>query len=134
MANTVKEAASREHQDLVKRLIDQFLKDGLTIVEAAYEGYTQPHKIGRHEPDIIATNAEELWFIGEAKRCDDLTSTRSREQFQDFSNTKMKGGRSNDKILPFHIVTQRRCEQELQSVLSELGLNAKPNITRWFKD
>ena len=131
--STLREAASEEHQALVKALIDKFVTDGLTVVKAAYEGYEEPYAIGRHEPDIIATNAYELYSIGEAKRCDDLTSQRSREQFEDFSNSHMTSGRSNGVTVPFHIITPKSCEQATSLVLSQLGLTAKPNVRWWVR-
>ena len=132
MTNVVKEAASNEHQKLVKALIDTFVQNKLQILQAAYEGYKEPDKVGRHAPDIRAYKPdEELIVIGEAKICEDLASERSKEQFRDFSSTQMKTGKSEGKVVPFHIITPKVCKDELNLVLKQLGLSDKPNITRW---
>jgi hypothetical protein len=132
LARVVGEAASDEHQKLVKALIDKFVNDGLTIRQASYSGYDQPEKMGRHDPDILARNdAEELTIIGEAKTCDDLTSDRSKEQFQDFSNRQMITGKSKEKAVPFHVIVPKACEEDLAVVLKQLGISNKPNVFRW---
>lgn len=132
MTNVVKEAASNEHQKLVKALIDKFIENKLEIRQAAYEGYPEPDMAGRHVPDIRAYKPdEELNVIGEAKICEDLASERSKEQFQDFSSRQMTSGKSEGEAVPFHIVTPKACKDELVLVLTELGLSDKPNITRW---
>jgi hypothetical protein len=127
-----KEAVSDEHQRLVRALIDKFTSDGLEIVEAAYEGYPQPQKEGWHEPDIRAFDkANGLIVIGEAKRCDDLTSDRTKEQFQDFASRIMAKGKSEQQAIPFHVITPKKCENELLSLLEDLGILKKPNVFRW---
>ena len=128
---TVKEAASDMHQKLVKALIDQFEKDGLKVENAAYEGYPEPYKIGKHEPDIIARSPQDIVSIGEAKTCDDLTSDRSKEQFVDFSKQSMNGGKSNGATVPFHIITSKTCNADLHAVLKNLRLEGKANINIW---
>jgi len=128
----MKEAVSDEHQKLVKALMDKFTRDGLGILEAAYEGYSEPQKEGRHEPDIRAYDmATELLVIGEAKICDDLSSGRSKEQFQDFANRIMSTGKCENQAIPFHAITPKKCEDELIAVFEELGILNKPNVHRW---
>jgi hypothetical protein len=132
LAKVARERASEEHQRLVKALIDKFIKDGLKIRQASYSGYDEPEKIGRHEPDIRARNDnEELNIIGEAKMCDDLTSDRTKEQFQDFSSRQMSTGKSKGRVLPFHVIVPKACKKDLATVLEELGLLNKPNVFRW---
>jgi hypothetical protein len=132
LAGIVGEAASDEHQRLVKALIDKFIKDGLRILQASYVGYEEPEKKGRHEPDIIGRDDnEELNIIGEAKTCDDLTSDRSKEQFQDFSGRYMEGGKSDGKAVPFHVAVPKICANDLNAVLQELGVLGKPNVFTW---
>jgi hypothetical protein len=132
LEKSLKEAASDEHQRLVKALMDLFEKDGLKIVEAAYEGYSEPIKQGRHEPDILARNSDGLLVVGEAKRCDDLNSARSREQFHDFSNRVMPKGKLEGTTVPFHVITPKKCKAEIWEVLRELGLSDKKNIRVWM--
>ncbi|HUK27101.1 MAG TPA: hypothetical protein VLV31_01640 [Candidatus Acidoferrales bacterium] len=123
-------AAIDEHQKLVNALVIRFVNDGLEIENADLEGYEEPYKIGRHEPDIIARNvSEDLVVIGEAKNCADLTSDRSREQFQDFSNAAMREGKSQGHSVPFYIVVQKNCASHAASVLAQLNVNNKPNVT-----
>ena len=128
----VLEAASNEHQRLVKTLIEKFLKDGFKIRKASYPGFDEPEKAGRHEPDIRAYDDKEgINIIGEAKTCDDLTSNKSKEQFEDFSSRQMTAGKSEGKVVPFHVIVPETCEQQLAAVLQELGVLNKPNVFRW---
>lgn len=125
----MKEAASDEHQKLVKVLMDKFTGDGLEILEAAYEGYSKPQNEGRHEPDIRAYDkAQDLVIIGEAKMRDDLSSDRSKEQFQDFASRKMSKG---EQVIPFHAITPKACADHLTAVFEELGILNKANVHRW---
>jgi len=120
LSKSTKMAASVEHQRMVKGLMDKLKELGFRITHAAYEGYNEPYKIGRHEPDIIAyKDEEELTAIGEAKTCDDLDEQRTEEQFQDFSNKVMPRGKSQGKSVPFHIIVPKKCETELYQKLVE---------------
>lgn len=128
----MKEAESDIHQKLVKVLIDKFVNDGLEIVKAAYEGYEEPYKVGAHKPDIIAQDkTTELFSIGEAKRCEDLTSDRTKQQFRDFSDQKMTGGKSTGVAVPFHIVVPKRCRNDVVPILVQLGIGSRTNIKIW---
>lgn len=127
-----KESASDEHQTLVKALIDKFVNDGLVIIKAAYEGYDEPYKIERHKPDIIAKDSNtDIVSIGEAKLCDDLTSDRTKEQFEDFSSRVVTEGKSKGATVPFHIVVPKSCPDDVVSVLAKLHLGDKSNIKVW---
>jgi hypothetical protein len=128
----VLEAASNEHERLVKTLIEKFLKDGFKIRQASYPGFNEPEKAGRHAPDVRAYDDKAgLNVIGEAKTCDDLTSDKSKEQFEDFSSRQMTEGKSQGKVVPFHVIVPETCEQQLAVVLQELGIVNKPNVYRW---
>jgi hypothetical protein len=125
-------ASNAEHESLVKSLLDQFIIDGLKILNADYEGYDMPYKVGRHEPDIIAMNpATEVVSIGEAKLCTDLTSERTREQFEDFSNRQMAIGVAKNEPVPFHILTPLSCAHKVWTVLYQSGLDKRGNIIVW---
>jgi len=132
MSGLAGEAESGEHQRLVKALIDQFIFDGLEILNAAYQGYEKPYKIGRHEPDIIAQNPKtEVVSIGEAKVCADLESEKTQEQFEDFSNRQMAVGTTKNVAVPFHILTPPTCAHTVWTVLFKLSLDKRNNIVVW---
>jgi hypothetical protein len=127
-----REAASDEHQALVKALMDKFVNDGLSIEKAAYAGYEEPYTVGRHEPDIIARDSStELLYIGEAKLCADLSSERTQEQFEDFATKFMSRGRSQNASVPFHIIAPTSCAQAVWTILGQLGLDRRANIRVW---
>lgn len=78
MSEPVKLAASPEHQQMVGALIGKLKELEFRITHAAYEGYEEPDKIGRHEPDIIAyRDEEEIVAIVEAKICEDMNNQRT---------------------------------------------------------
>lgn len=129
---STKEDAGDLHQKLVRALIKKFVLEGLEILKAADEGYEEPYKIGRHKPDIIARDAQkETFSIGEAKICDDLTSDRTKEQFEDFSSRVMGEGKSKGTTVSFHVVVPKSCEDNAWLMFRTLGLSDRINIKVW---
>lgn len=119
--------ASDEHQRIVKALIDYFIYLGYTIQCAAYEGYSQCEKVGRHEPDVIAHDGKGLLHIGEAELCDTLNNQDTKEQFLDFSNMHMTKSKTD---VPLYIAVPSDCpESNVTEVLEELGIENRTNIT-----
>ena len=98
--------ASEEHQEIVKGLINHFESKGLTIICAAYEGYDECKKEGKHEPDVVAKDSSGLHYIGEAETCDSLDDPDTEEQFNDFSHRKMT---KSEKSVPFYIGIPKDC-------------------------
>lgn len=118
-----------EHKKLVKGIMDHFEKKGLKIISASYEGYDKCEVIGNHEPDVIAQKFDEdYYYIGEAKTCENLTSDRTREQFEDFGNTVMLKKGATRTYLPFCIAVPVKCIDDLKSYLTEIGLGMNENI------
>jgi hypothetical protein len=121
----VENMASDEHQILVKKLIDHFESKRLTIQCAAYGGYDECPKYGRHEPDVVAMDSSGLLYIGEAETCGSLSDEDTRRQFVDFSNRAM----ANDKRkIPFYIAIPTTCENGLLQILDDLGVRSRDNI------
>jgi hypothetical protein len=114
---------SAEHQTLVGALLNHF-RTALhyQILEAAYSGYSEPSKHGRHEPDIVARDPDGILQLAEAKVGADISSERAREQFLDFSDRVMTG---TNIAVPFHIIVYKPDEQVLISRLNELSLGQK---------
>ena len=118
---------SPTHKKLVKALVEKFEKDGVKVTHATLEGYKEPYKIGRHEPDIIAQDSRGVLIIGEAKTKDDLDSETSKEQFLDFSSMMMSESILRGMPIPFHIIIKENTLLDLKSVLVFLGLDYKIN-------
>jgi hypothetical protein len=120
---------NNEHKKLVKGIIDHFESKGLKIISAAYDGFEKCEIIGNHEPDVIAKKSnEENYYIGEAKTCENLTTDRTMEQFEDFGNTViLKEGKTRINI-PFCIAVPKKCIDDLTSFLTEMGLGMNENI------
>ncbi len=118
-----------EHKKLVKGIINHYESMGLKIISASYDGYDKCEIIGNHEPDVIAQKPnEEIYYIGEAKTCDNLTNDRTREQFEDFGNTVMLKEGVTRKYLPFCIAVPKECIDELEKNLVDFGLSMNENI------
>lgn len=113
------------HQSLTNALISAFQNRGYTILKAAGGAYTEPYKIGRHKPDIIAKDNNGLLIIGEAKIGEDLFSERAKEQFLDFSSRIMSEGPLRGVKIPLHIIVQQKDVGTLRQVLGNLGLANK---------
>lgn len=114
-----------EHDRLVNSLVLALQKEGYTILSASLDGYSQPHRIGRHEPDIIGKDANGLVILGEAKTSDDIDTERSREQYLDFSNRIMSDGLLKGRQVPLHIIVSRQSSPILRQVIVDLGLSYK---------
>jgi len=97
-------------------------KLGYTILNASYEGYDEPEAHGRHEPDIVARDSDEILHLAEAKLGEDLSSSTTEEQFLDFSNRVMP---ETDIPIPFHIIVYAGDKQNLIDKLRQLGLEQK---------
>ena len=101
----------------------------MKILAASYDGYEKCEIIGNHEPDVIAQKPnEEFYYIGEAKTCNNLTSDRTREQFEDFGNTVMLKEGSTRSFLPFCIAVPKKCIEDLEKNLVDFGLSMNENI------
>lgn len=112
---------SPQHQKLVAALADHFRsKLGLTILNAALPNFNAPIAYGRHEPDIIARDSNNVLHLAEAKASyDDIFSETAKEQFIDFSNLVMT---ETNVVVPFHIVVFKEDESHLLNHLNQLGL------------
>lgn len=113
------------HQTLVNALISAFQSRGYTIVRAVGGNYSEPYKIGRHEPDIIAKDNNGLLIIGEAKVGEDLFSETTKEQLVDFSNRIMSEGLLRGVKIPLHIIVPQKDTGTVRQVLGSLGLTNK---------
>jgi len=120
---------SNEHKKLVKGIIDHFESKGLKIISASYDGFEKCEMIGNHEPDVIAKKSnEDKYCIGEAKTCENLTTDRTREQFEDFGNAVILKEGVTRTYLPFCIAVPKKCIDDLKSYLTEMGLGMNENI------
>lgn len=98
-------------------------------ISASYNGFEKCEVIGNHEPDVIAQKSnEDDYYIGEAKICENLTTERTREQFEDFGNTVILKEGATRIYLPFCIAVPKKCIDELKSYLTEIGLGMNENI------
>lgn len=113
---------------MVFNLIQYFQTNGLRITCAAHAGYESCEKEGRHEPDLKAISTNELISIGEAKTCQDLSSTVTKEQLRDYATRVMKGGKSDGQPVQFYLLVSKDCVGDAWKVLRELGLDARQNV------
>jgi len=129
---SLNEAESDEHKRLVKAIIDELKKQGFEILTADYNGYEPSQKVVNHVPDVKAWKREnELVAFGEAKTSDDFDNDRTKEQFIEFSNRRMKDGKSKGATVPLCIGITNGSEKELEACLVKLGLDKKTNIYKW---
>ena len=122
---------NEEHKKLVVGLIEHFKSKDLEIISADHEGYDKCETIGSHEPDVIAYETKnDLYYIGEAKTCDDLTTDHTREQLEDFANAVIPKPGHERKFLPFCIAIPKDCIDELEKCILEYGLSMNENIEK----
>jgi len=117
---------SQRHETVVKAVMDYFGRQAWRVTAAAYEGYDEPSKVGRHEPDVIAVDTRGVVVYGEAKTGDgDIGTQHSREQYHDFSSRVMT---DSGTTCPLYLCVVSGHEPELRRVLSAEGLSGKSNI------
>ena len=115
--------AYTERQLILKKLIDYFESQGLTIKCADYEGYNLCKRIKEYVPDVIATDPEtEISSIGEARTCDDFDSAESKARIQNFSELLMTHGASQGTEVPLYVMVPRSCISSLIRLMQSLGL------------
>ncbi len=116
--------------NLVRAIIDLFEEKGLTVKFAKISGYDNPQVIKRHSPDVLAIDANEgLAYIGLAKSCDELETSQTLEQFEDFSKRLMKTGRSEKVRAPFIIAVPAECKDKVKEVFEKHSLSWRDNIS-----
>lgn len=114
------------HDGIVVGLVGYCKGKGWVVDTAALPGYTEPPKIGRHEPDMTGRNQGGVVIIGEAKTGEgDLGTAHSREQYQDFSSREMVKTKTP---CPFYVCVPKEHKAELERVLAEEGVLNKPNV------
>jgi hypothetical protein len=115
---------SKEHQELVKELIEYFTQEGFTVTHADFDNFEHCYKIGRHAPDVIAYNSlDNSYHIGEAETCDSLEDQQTLEQFEDFSNTEI------DKTnVQFYALVPELCLEKVENTLRDLGIESDSNV------
>lgn len=120
---------SEEHNFLIKRLIDQFLKKGLKVSLANYVNYDKPMKIKRHSPDVLAINRKNgLVYIGLTKTCNELSDNITKEQFTDFSRRLSKTQTSEKIRIPFYICVPESCKSRIKESFEEFEIPWNENI------
>lgn len=105
----------QDHNSLVKGLIDYFQRKEFEISFANYPGYKKPFTINRHSPDVIAYDRKSnLIHIGEAKVCNELTDSLTREEFEDFPKSVMTNGKLSGTNMPFVICVPDECKSKIK--------------------
>lgn len=95
---------------LVHGLVNYFKNQGLVVACATCEGFEDPVKVGEHQPDVIAHDkTNDLFYIGHAKTCDDLSSERIWKQIRELANLEMTGGKSQGQRLPYFLAAPDSC-------------------------
>jgi len=85
-----------------------------------------PPSLKRHRPDLIGFNSKSKKIcIGEAKTKNDLNSSRTREQIEDYSSLITKSNKEVDFIIGVPISGIKK----LNEILKKLELSNRSNIT-----
>lgn len=126
--------ASKAHQFLVTCIVRKMREKGYEVV--AFDGdYTKvsdipfkmPPKVMRHRPDILGMNVQDTRLcIGEAKTLNDLTSTRTKEQLEDYANVILEESKPKCELI---VAIPKSAEDTLISMLNSLGINASDNVS-----
>jgi hypothetical protein len=108
---------SELHQELVISLVSRIAEGHGEVTHAVNSGtLSDPPKIGRHEPDVLATGLGGTQVIGEAKTGPDLFESHSLEQFEDFTHHEVEG-----ETAALVVMVPRGFEEDARSALEEAG-------------
>jgi len=111
-------AAGEEHEEVKKRLAKYMQTEysyTITHMADAAPKYTEPPKIGRHIPDILAEKKvgdKTQKAIGEAKSCTGLDDEETKEQIEDYDYKKSKH--------EFFLGVPESCLDKATELMSEL--------------
>jgi len=131
---------SKAHQMIIGLIGRKMREKGYSIVafdgkEYLFNGKALklPMIIKRHRPDIIGYNSKTMRIcIGEAKTGNDLSSIRTKEQLEDYSNIKQI---SIEEFMEVIIGILKSSELDLLKLLKKLSLNKKENVSYiWLPD
>lgn len=85
---------TRQHQRILAIVLKAMSQRGFSLVavDGKTEGWDQvgigrPGDFGRHRPDAVGIQADGTIGIAEAKTADDVASSRTREQLEDYLAT-----------------------------------------------
>lgn len=85
---------TRQHQRILAIVLKAMNRRGFSLVavDGKTEGWDQvglrrPDGLGRHRPDAVGIQADGTIGIAEAKTADDVASSRTREQLEDYLAT-----------------------------------------------
>ena len=118
-------AASPEHQNLVKGLVDYLTSKGWRVTHASgISGFEAPWQVDKYIPDLIA-ESNGVYALGEAETCESIASEHTAAQVDEFSNRIMKNGGA---AVPFFIVVPKVCFGRLEELL-RTRFQSRTNIT-----
>lgn len=89
---------TKQHQRILAIVLKAMRQRGFALVAVDGEtegwgrvGLGQPGDFGRHRPDAIGVLADGTLGVGEAKTADDVASSRTREQLEDYLTSSDEG-------------------------------------------
>ena len=108
-------AASPEHQNLVRALVDYLNKNGWKVTHAAgISGYPAPWQVDKYMPDVIAQSTDGVYAFGEAETCDTIMTEHTAAQIEEFSTRTMK---NDGATIPCYVVVPKICFGRLEELL-----------------
>jgi hypothetical protein len=123
--------AGTKHQFILGLVVKLMREQGISIVgvDGKYPGLfgekiTIPPQILRHRPDIIGIRDTGQICIGEAKTENDITSSRTYSQIQDFTSIELNG-----QTCDVFIGIPKISEAKFKKSMIKLGLFECTNIT-----
>jgi hypothetical protein len=119
------EAASEEHQQLVRGLMQYLIDDGWKLTHAAgVYAYATPPQVKQHIPDVRASKKGTIAY-GEVETCKTLGIEETVRQIDEFSNPPTT--ETGAKVRLFIAVPQG-CFAQLRELISS-GFSDRSNIT-----
>jgi hypothetical protein len=120
----LREAASPEHQNLVKGMIAYLESQGWKITHAAgIDNYPQPDPVEDRIPDLVARK-DGMKAYGEAERCEMLNSNDTLDQLQKFSGRTLTQGDKKTSI-PLYVCVPEDCFTELKQIIAQPPLKGR---------
>ncbi|HXV39276.1 MAG TPA: hypothetical protein VD699_06885 [Nitrosopumilaceae archaeon] len=118
MTNSRGDNESKQHESMVRSMVDEYKKDGTNkILGADLDGYPKPQELDGRIPDIIVKTSTS-YIILEAETCDSIEWDDTKSQLTVFYNYATKNNVKFDMVVP------KSCIDKVNKKLSEWKISA----------
>jgi len=114
---------------MIKHFVDKFKEQGLEVIYAHCDGFTNSVKIQGVEPDVVAWDPnKEIYHLGIVTDSKTISSDPVQEKMNVLSNMMMGVGSSEGERLPFHIGLPKKQNSDILKNMDDTFKTSQNNI------